>query len=73
MTSKTKVTIYLPDELVKNLKKHVVDTGETLSDFSRAAIEMKIKDDKSRVGRRKLLARKKADEIDSIIKDLEKA
>ena len=69
----TKVTIYLPDELTKTVKKHVIDTGETLSAFMQAAAELKLKHDVSRDGKKKLLARKKTEELDNIIRDLEKS
>ena len=69
----TKVTIYLPAELAKAVKKHVIDTDETLSAFMQAAAELKLKHDASRGGRKKLLARQKADELDNIIRDLAKS
>lgn len=68
-----KLTIYLPDELAKNVKKHVIDTGETLSAFMSDAAKMRLKHDASRGGKKKLLARKKAEELDNIIADLAKS
>ena len=68
-----KVTIYLPPELAKAVKKHVIDTDETLSAFMAGAAELKMKHDASRNGKRRLLARKKADELDNIIRDLAKS
>ena len=69
----TKVTIYLPSDLTKTVKKHVIDTDETLSAFMQAAAELKLKHDSSREGKRRLLARKKTDELDKIINDLAKS
>jgi len=69
----SKVTIYLPQELAKTVKKHVIDTDETLSAFMQAAAELKLKTDASRTGKKRLLARKKADELDNIIADLAKS
>ena len=68
-----KVTIYLPVELAKTVKKHVIDTDETLSAFMQVAAELKLKHDASRLGKKKLLARQKADELDNIIADLAKS
>jgi len=69
----TKVTIYLPGDLVKTIKKHAIDTDATLSAFMQDAAQLKLKQDTSRDGRKKLLARRKADELDSIIADLAKS
>ncbi len=68
-----KTTIYLSDEVRRTAKKHIIDTGETLSAFIEAAIKLKLEHDKSRSGRKKLLARQKTVAIDKIIEDLEKA
>jgi len=73
LVKNTKVTIYLPAELTKTVKKHVIDTDETLSAFMQAAAELKLKHDGSREGRRRLLVRKKTDELDKIIDDLAKS
>ncbi|MCL2037714.1 hypothetical protein FWG95_01770 [Candidatus Saccharibacteria bacterium] len=70
---KVKVTIYLSEDQTKAVKKHIVDTGETLSAFMQAAVEAKMKHDASRSGKKKLAARKKSEELDEIIKDLAKA
>jgi len=67
---KVKVTIYLPDDQAKTIKKHIVDTGETLSAFVQSAAEQKMKHDASRAGKKKLAAQKKSDELDEIIRDL---
>lgn len=69
----TKVTIYLPDELTKTVKKHLIDTGGTLSGFMKEAAEAKLKHDTSRTGKKRLLARKKSDQLDAIISDLAKS
>jgi hypothetical protein len=69
----TKVTIYLPNDLIKTIKKHVIDTDETLSAFMQEAAQLKLKHDATRTGKKKLLARKKTDELDHIIRDLEKS
>ncbi len=69
---KVKVTIYLLEEQAKAVKKHIVDTGETLSAFMQSAAEAKMKHDGSRAGKKKVLARKQAAEIDDIIRDLAK-
>ncbi len=68
----SKITIYLPTELAKTVKKHIVDTEETLSAFMTAAAELKLKEDNSRTGKKKLLARNKSNEIDEIIDELSK-
>jgi beta-lactamase superfamily II metal-dependent hydrolase len=68
-----KVTIYLPDNLRRDLKKHVIDTGETLSAFIEAAARLKLDHDKSRTGKKRLRAKLEARELDSIIKDLAKS
>ena len=69
----TKVTIYLSPELTKTVKKHIIDTGETLSAFMQAAAEYKLKHDISRTGKKKLLARKKSEELENIIRDLSRS
>jgi len=70
---KVKVTIYLSEDQAKSVKKHIVDTGETLSAFMQTAAAAKMKHDASRSGKKKLAARKKSEELDEIIKDLAKA
>ena len=68
----TKTTVYLPEELRRTVKKHLIDTGETLSKYIEIALENQLAFDKTRAGRRRLKAKKQADEIDSVIKDLTK-
>lgn len=68
----SKITIYLPVELAKNVKKHVVDTEETMSGFVERAINTQLKKDDSRSGRKRLLARQQSNEIDNIIGELSK-
>ncbi len=66
----SKITIYLPTELAKTIKKHAIDIDMTLSAFLAKAAETQLKEDGSRKGKSRLIARKKADEIDKIISDL---
>ncbi|MFZ2560165.1 MAG: YlcI/YnfO family protein [Candidatus Nanoperiomorbaceae bacterium] len=68
----SKITIYLPTELAKTAKKHVVDTDETLSAFVERAVQTQLKEDDSRSGKKKLLARQKTEELDDIIGELSK-
>jgi hypothetical protein len=68
-----KITIYLAEDLAKTVKKHIIDTGETLSAFMAESAKLKLKHDSSRDGKRKLLAKRKADELDNIIADLAKS
>lgn len=68
----SKITIYLPVELAKSVKKHVVDTEETMSAFVERAVKTQLKRDDSRAGRKRLLARQQTNEIDSIIGELSK-
>lgn len=68
----TKTTIYLPEELRRTVKKHLIDTGETLSKYVEIALENQLAFDKTRAGRKRLKEKKKADEIDDMIRDLSK-
>lgn len=68
----TKTTIYLPEELRRTVKKHLIDTGETLSKYVEIALENQLAFDKTRAGRKRLKEKKKADEIDYMIRDLSK-
>lgn len=68
----TKTTIYLPDELRRTVKKHLIDTGETLSKYVEIALENQLAFDKTRAGRKRLKEKKKTDEIDDMIRDLSK-
>lgn len=68
----TKTTIYLPEELRRTVKKHLIDTGETLSKYVEIALENQLAFDKTRAGRKRLKEKKKADEIDGMIRDLSK-
>lgn len=68
----TKTTVYLPEELRKTVKKHLIDTGETLSKYVEIALENQLAFDNTRAGRKRLKAKKQADELDSVIKDLTK-
>ena len=69
---KTKVTIYLPDDLRRALKKHIIDTDETLSEFVERAARLAQKQDGSRAGKKRLSLRAKTAEIDDAIRDLQK-
>ena len=68
----SKITVYLPVELAKTAKKHIVDTEETLSAFVERAVQTQLKDDESRSGKKKLFARQKTAELDDIIGELSK-
>ena len=68
----TKTTIYLSDELRAAVKKHIIDTGETLSHFAEVALRSQLEIDESRVGQKRIAELKQSDELDSIIKDLSK-
>ena len=68
----TKTTIYLPEELRRTVKKHLIDTGETLSKYVEIALENLLAFDKTRAGRKRLKEKKKTDEIDDMIRDLSK-
>jgi post-segregation antitoxin (ccd killing protein) len=69
-SKKSKATIYLPNELLKSLKKHAIDLDATLSSVIEDAVRSKLKHDASRSGRKKILSRKKASELDEIISDI---
>lgn len=66
----TKTTIYLPDDLRRDVKKHIIDTGETLSKFTELALRNQLELDASRAGKKRIEALKQTDELDSVIKDL---
>ncbi len=68
----TKTTIYLSDELRSAVKKHIIDTGETLSHFAEVALRAQLEQDESRSGKKRIEALKQVDELDTIIKDLTK-
>lgn len=68
----TKTTIYLPEELRRTVKKHLIDTGETLSKYVEIALENQLAFDKTRAGRKRLKEKKKTDEIDDMIRNLSK-
>lgn len=65
-----KTTVYLPDELRKTVKKHLIDTGETLSKYVEMALERQLAFDQTRAGKKRLKEKQKVDELDSVIKDL---
>jgi len=50
----TKTTIYLPEELRKTVKKHLIDTGETLSKYVEIALTRQLAFDKTRAGKKRL-------------------
>ena len=55
----TKTTIYLPEELRKTVKKHLIDTGETLSKYVEIALTRQL-----------LKEKQKAVELNNVIKEL---
>lgn len=65
-----KTTVYLPDELRKTVKKHLIDTGETLSKYVEIALERQLAFDQTRAGKKRLKNKQQVDELDSVIKDL---
>lgn len=67
-----KTTVYLPDELRKTVKKHTIDTGETLSKYVEIALINQLALDKTKQGKKRIEEKKQADELDDIIKDLAK-
>lgn len=69
-TKNTKTTVYLPDDLRLEVKKHILDTGETLSKFTEVALRSQLETDASRSGRKRIEELKQANELDSVIKDL---
>lgn len=68
----TKTTIYLPEELRRTVKKHLIDTGETLSKYVEIALENQLAFDNTRAGKKRLKEKQKTDELDNLIKDLAK-
>lgn len=66
----TKTTVYLPEELRRTVKKHLIDTGETLSKYVEIALENQLAFDKTRAGKKRLREKKKSDELDNMIRDL---
>ena len=62
--------MYLPEELRRKVKKHLIDTGETLSKYVEIALENQLAFDKTRAGKKRLKAKQKADELDNVIRDL---
>ncbi len=66
----TKTTVYLPDNLRLEVKKHILDTGETLSKFTEIALRNQLEMDASRAGKKRIEKLKQTDELDSVIKDL---
>ena len=61
--------MYLPEELRRTVKKHLIDTGETLSKYVEIALENQLAFDKTRAGKKRLKAKQKADELDNVIRD----
>ena len=62
--------MYLPEELRRTVKKHLIDTGETLSKYVEIALENQLAFDKTRAGKKRLKVKQKADELDNVIRDL---
>lgn len=65
-----KTTVYLPDDLRKTVKKHLIDTGETLSKYVEMALERQLAFDQTRAGKKRLKEKQKVVELDDIIKGL---
>ena len=55
--------MYLPEELRRTVKKHLIDTGETLSKYVEIALENQLAFDKTRAGKKRLKAKQKAPSI----------
>ncbi len=72
-----KTTIYLPDDLRKSLKKHIIDTGETMSQFVEKAIVAALENESKPANKKPRKSKKQSDapadaarELDRIIKEL---
>lgn len=65
-----KTTVYLPDDLRKTVKKHLIDTGETLSKYVEMALERQLAFDQTRAGKKRLKEKQKVVDLDDIIKGL---
>ena len=63
--------MYLPEELRRTVKKHLIDTGETLSKYVEIALENQLAFDKTRAGKKRLKAKQKADELDNKADELD--
>jgi hypothetical protein len=70
--NRTKTTIYLPDDLRREVKKHLIDSGETLSAYTENALRQALKDEKSRGGKKRQRAKDLTRELDQAIKALSK-
>lgn len=70
--AKVKTTIYLPDELRKEVKKHLIDTGETMSSFAAVALRRQLEFDNSRAGRKRIEEKTKAEKLSDVIRGLAK-
>ena len=67
----TKTTIYLSDELRRAVKKHIVDTEQSLSAYTEAALWAALKNDSTPGGRRRTMELRKVRELKRAIKKLE--
>ena len=67
----TKTTIYLSDELRRTVKKHVVDTEQSLSEYTEAALWAALKNDSTPTSRRRIKELRKIHEFEKIIKKFE--
>lgn len=65
-----KTTIYLPEDLKRDVKKHLIDTGETLSKFTEIALRTQLKYDNTRAGKKRLKEKRQLDQISDVIRNL---
>lgn len=70
----TKTTIYLSDDLRKAVKKHIIDTGETMSAYAEKALRATIEQDMKDMAKTRKISLKRqkasAEELDRLIKEL---
>ncbi len=67
-----KTTVYLPDGLRREVKKHLIDTGETMSAFTAMALQKQLEFDNSRAGRKRLEEKSKVERLNDVIRGLAK-
>lgn len=68
----TKTTVYLSDDLRRTVKKHLIDTGETLSKYTEDALRRQLEFDESRAGKKAQAEKSKVERLNDVIKDLAK-
>jgi len=66
----TKTTIYLSDELRKAVKKHVIDTEQSFSEYAEAALWAALKKDAKPRGRKRVKEIQKMHELERTIKKI---